>query len=172
MFSGEETNTNFTGLETTIYRTRGEYANHYTADEVVNNRCRTCLVNKQYSGVWANRDVIHIYKRVILEQTESALQRYWKQRAHKTNLPNKKHRAHKTNLPNKKQGTQHEFTKQKTQGTQDQLTKQKTQGTQDELAKQKSKTQHRKLRKISNNNPNKNWGLRQMLVTISSSCLL
>jgi hypothetical protein len=41
VFSGEATNTNFivfgltrSGLESTIYRTRGEHANHYTADAV------------------------------------------------------------------------------------------------------------------------------------------
>ena len=42
MFSGEATNTNlivfgFTqpGLEPTIYRTRGEHANHYATDAVI-----------------------------------------------------------------------------------------------------------------------------------------
>ena len=41
MLSREETNTNFIvfglarlGLEPTIYRTRGEHANHYTTDAV------------------------------------------------------------------------------------------------------------------------------------------
>ena len=43
VFSGEETNTNFIvfglqlpGLEPTIYRTRGEHANHYATDAVFN----------------------------------------------------------------------------------------------------------------------------------------
>jgi hypothetical protein len=42
MLSGEATNTNFIvfgltqlGLESTIYRTRGEHANHYTTDAVL-----------------------------------------------------------------------------------------------------------------------------------------
>ena len=40
--SGEATNTNFyslwLGFEPTIYRTRGEHANHYTTDAVLNKR--------------------------------------------------------------------------------------------------------------------------------------
>ena len=46
MLSGEATNTNFTvfgltrpGLEPTIYHTRGEHANHYTTDVVLNFWC-------------------------------------------------------------------------------------------------------------------------------------
>ena len=45
MFSGEAANANFIifgltrpGFEPTIYRTRGEHANHFTTDAVLNNR--------------------------------------------------------------------------------------------------------------------------------------
>ena len=45
MINGEATNTNFIvvgltrpGLEPTIYRTRGEHANHYTIDTVRNKK--------------------------------------------------------------------------------------------------------------------------------------
>jgi len=45
MLSGEATNTNFivigltrSGLESTIYHTRGEHANHYSTNEVTYRR--------------------------------------------------------------------------------------------------------------------------------------
>ena len=53
--SGEATNTNFIifgltrpGLEPTIYRTRGEHANHYTTDAVLTN---SKLYNLQHDEV-------------------------------------------------------------------------------------------------------------------------
>ena len=52
VLSGEATNTNFivfgltrTGLESTIYRTRGDHANHYATDAVLLLNVM-CLVEK------------------------------------------------------------------------------------------------------------------------------
>jgi hypothetical protein len=75
VFSGEATNTNFVVLdltreefEPTIYRTRGEHANHYTTDAV-----NFGIVGaKEQSFTHPNSQSLEYYRNIITRQKASA----------------------------------------------------------------------------------------------------
>ena len=81
VLSGKATNTNFivfgftwSGLKPTIYHTRGEHANHYTTDAVINNEWAivVLMLNEQF-----NKIMIDFYSaRLLRQQSKISLHIY------------------------------------------------------------------------------------------------
>ena len=92
VLSGEGTHTNFivfgltgSGMEPTIYHTRGEHANHYTTDAVstfhklVLHKCLTRIYEIQYQNKWSNSSLngyayICIYSDMKIRQDKYLIQ--------------------------------------------------------------------------------------------------